>query len=137
MAHVTVPPMLLATRRAVALLVTHSLVVIVEADRVLLITGLEPTRRCTLLLIIGSAVSAAALRLLLVVTVTVARLLLLLLLLLLLIAVATNIETSSQTQPSDAFCGVYNRVKNYLNNEPARTCTFITVGYYGGKCECK
>lgn len=53
------------------------------------------------------------------------------------IAVATNIETSSQTQPSDAFCGIYNRVKNYLNDEPAQTCTFVTSGYYGGKCECK
>jgi len=53
------------------------------------------------------------------------------------IAVATNIETSSQTQPSDAFCRVYNRVKNFLTNEPVQACAYKTDGYYGGECSCK
>lgn len=53
------------------------------------------------------------------------------------IAIGTNIETASQTQPSDAFCGVYNRVKNYLLQERVETCTYSTAGYYGGQCKCK
>jgi len=53
------------------------------------------------------------------------------------ISVASNIETGSQTQPSDAFCGVYNRVKDYLQGASPRTCTYSTAGYYGGKCKCK
>ena len=52
------------------------------------------------------------------------------------VAIATNIETPSQTQPSDAYCGVYNRVKNFLNAEPAQTCTYSTSSFYGGKCSC-
>lgn len=52
------------------------------------------------------------------------------------IAVATNIETPSQTQPSDAFCRLYNRVKDYMQDQPARKCTYTTEGYYGGLCKC-
>eukprot|EP00929_Paragymnodinium_shiwhaense_P087667 TRINITY_DN4780_c0_g1_i2.p1 TRINITY_DN4780_c0_g1~~TRINITY_DN4780_c0_g1_i2.p1 ORF type:complete len:445 (-),score=70.57 TRINITY_DN4780_c0_g1_i2:423-1757(-) len=52
------------------------------------------------------------------------------------IAIATNIETQTQTQPSSAFCGVFNRVKNYLLKEPVQKCTFKASGYYGGKCSC-
>lgn len=53
------------------------------------------------------------------------------------IAVASDIETSLQTQPSDAFCRVYNRVKNYMKGEPVQSCEWKTTGYYGGKCVCK
>lgn len=53
------------------------------------------------------------------------------------IAVATNIETQSQTQPADAFCHIYNRVKNYLLKETVETCEYKTFSYYGGKCSCK
>merc|ERR1712226_859855 len=52
------------------------------------------------------------------------------------IAVATNIETPTQTQPSDGFCRAYNRVKNYLKHEPVETCTYRTLSYYGGVCKC-
>ena len=53
------------------------------------------------------------------------------------IAVASNIETLLQTQPSDTFCGVFNRVKNFMNQEPIETCTYTTGSFYGGKCTCK
>ena len=53
------------------------------------------------------------------------------------VAVASNIETPEQLQPSDAFCGVFNRAKNFLNGEKVQTCTFSASGYYGGKCSCK
>jgi len=52
------------------------------------------------------------------------------------IAIASNIETSTQTQPSAAFCAVYNRVRNYLLNEEPQVCTYVTEGYYGGTCTC-
>ena len=52
------------------------------------------------------------------------------------IAVASNIETPEQLQPSDAFCRVFNRAKNFLNGESVQTCTFEASGYYGGKCSC-
>jgi D-alanyl-D-alanine carboxypeptidase len=53
------------------------------------------------------------------------------------IAIATNIETPQQTQPADAFCGVFNRVKNFLLNQTVESCTYSTSGFYGGKCTCK
>lgn len=53
------------------------------------------------------------------------------------IAVASNIETLEQTQPADTYCGVYNRVKNYLLQERVQTCVYDTSGYYGGTCKCK
>jgi len=52
------------------------------------------------------------------------------------IAIATNIETETQTQPSDAFCGVYNRVKNYILDESVQKCTYTTDHYYSGTCAC-
>lgn len=52
------------------------------------------------------------------------------------IAIATNIETSDQEQPADAFCHIYNRVKNFLLQEKIAKCEYKTSGYYGGKCEC-
>jgi hypothetical protein len=52
------------------------------------------------------------------------------------IAVGTNIETMDQTQPADAFCHVYNRVKNHILKEKIQTCTYKVSGYYGGKCVC-
>merc|ERR1712166_912912 len=48
------------------------------------------------------------------------------------IAVASNIETAQQLQPADAFCGVFNRVKNYMRGGKVQTCTYDTSGYYGG-----
>ena len=53
------------------------------------------------------------------------------------IAIGTNIETATQTQPADAFCRVYNRVKNHLLKEDVQTCTYVVKGYYGGQCECQ
>jgi len=53
------------------------------------------------------------------------------------IGIASNIETQSQTQPSEVFCGVYNRVKNYLLGEAVQMCTYTTKGYYSGQCSCK
>jgi CubicO group peptidase (beta-lactamase class C family) len=52
------------------------------------------------------------------------------------IAIATNIETQTQLQPSSAFCSIYNRVKNYLLKERVHHCKYIPFGYYGGKCIC-
>merc|ERR1712228_732752 len=52
------------------------------------------------------------------------------------VAIATNIETMTQTQPSDAFCHVFNRIKNFLRQEPVATCTYKRYGYYAGRCEC-
>lgn len=52
------------------------------------------------------------------------------------IAIATNIETPSQTQPSDAFCHVFNRVKNYIEAKPAERCVWTTRSYYQGSCRC-
>jgi len=53
------------------------------------------------------------------------------------IAVATNIETAQQLQPSDAFCRVFNRAKNFLNSETVQSCSYSAGSYYGGKCSCK
>lgn len=53
------------------------------------------------------------------------------------IAVATNIETRTQTQPSDAYCHAFNRVKNFILNEPVQQCTWTVSSYFGGKCECE
>jgi len=52
------------------------------------------------------------------------------------IAIATNIESETQTQPSDAFCHVFNRIKNFLLGEPVETCSYESYGYYGGVCNC-
>jgi len=52
------------------------------------------------------------------------------------IAIATNIETSDQEQPADAYCHIYNRVKNFLLQQPVAKCEYKTNGYYGGKCVC-
>jgi len=53
------------------------------------------------------------------------------------LSIATNIETGSQTQPADAFCGVYNRIRNYMQGGSVENCAYATSGYYGGKCKCK
>jgi len=52
------------------------------------------------------------------------------------IAIATNIESTTQTQPSDAFCHVFNRIKNHLTGGPVETCSYKSSGYYGGVCTC-
>ena len=53
------------------------------------------------------------------------------------LAVATNVETDYQAQPSDAFCLAYNKVKQLLLGQPAEAanCSYIADGYYG-KCVC-
>ena len=53
------------------------------------------------------------------------------------VAVATNVETDYQAQPSDAFCLAYNKVKQLLLGQPAdaANCTYVADGYYG-RCVC-
>jgi hypothetical protein len=51
------------------------------------------------------------------------------------IAVASNIETSHQAQPSALLCKVYNRIKNWLLDEPVDDCEYAASGYFG-KCSC-
>jgi len=53
------------------------------------------------------------------------------------VSIASSIETMDQTQPADAYCGVFNRVKNFMLKEPVEICTYQTSGYYGGQCVCK
>lgn len=51
------------------------------------------------------------------------------------LALATNIETDDQVQPSDAYCLAFNAVAGAMLNQNI-TCTFKTGGYYGGSCNC-
>ena len=51
------------------------------------------------------------------------------------IAVATNVESDFQAQPSDAFCGAYNAVLEILTGAPDGNCSYLASGYYGG-CVC-
>jgi CubicO group peptidase (beta-lactamase class C family) len=51
------------------------------------------------------------------------------------LAIATNIETDDQVQPSDAVCFVYNAVASAMLNQKI-TCTFEPRGYFGGTCTC-
>merc|ERR1712118_396273 len=50
-------------------------------------------------------------------------------------AIATNIETNNQVQPSDTFCFAYNAALGALTNSTIR-CTFKPKSYYGGACTC-
>ena len=52
------------------------------------------------------------------------------------LAVASNIETDDQVQPSDVACLAYNVVLAAIKNWTQPTCKFVTSGYYGGKCDC-
>lgn len=51
------------------------------------------------------------------------------------VAVASNMENDDQIHPADAFCSVYNEVKNRLTGERTK-CKFIPGGYYTGGCKC-
>lgn len=51
------------------------------------------------------------------------------------LAIATNIETDNQVQPSDTFCLSYNSVASILLGKKFE-CTFEPRGYYGGQCNC-
>ena len=53
------------------------------------------------------------------------------------LAVASNIETDKQVQPSDVSCHAYNAVLAALRNEPELACTYVPTGYFGGKCNCR
>lgn len=52
------------------------------------------------------------------------------------IAVASNIETDSQVQPSDVVCIAYNAILATLSNSTEPSCAFNHSGYYGGVCDC-
>jgi CubicO group peptidase (beta-lactamase class C family) len=51
------------------------------------------------------------------------------------LAIATNIETDDQVQPSDTMCFVYNAIAASVLDQNI-TCTFEPHGYYGGACKC-
>jgi len=51
-------------------------------------------------------------------------------------AVATNIETDQQPQPSEALCYAYNGALGVLHGH-AISCTFSTSGFFGGTCKCQ
>ena len=50
-------------------------------------------------------------------------------------AVASNIESNSQTQPKDALCFAYNAVAGLLLQKDIH-CTFHKSSYYGSGCNC-
>lgn len=50
-------------------------------------------------------------------------------------AIATNIETNTQTQPKDALCFAYNGVASLILNQDIQ-CTFKKSSYYGSGCNC-
>eukprot|EP00931_Biecheleriopsis_adriatica_P121813 TRINITY_DN9687_c0_g1_i1.p1 TRINITY_DN9687_c0_g1~~TRINITY_DN9687_c0_g1_i1.p1 ORF type:complete len:442 (-),score=86.60 TRINITY_DN9687_c0_g1_i1:21-1346(-) len=50
--------------------------------------------------------------------------------------IATNIETNTQSQPSDTFCLAYNAVAGAMLGKTFE-CSFESAGYYGGRCTCK
>jgi CubicO group peptidase (beta-lactamase class C family) len=52
------------------------------------------------------------------------------------IAVASNIETDSQDQPSDAMCFAYNAVLAAMRGVPEPPCTFGKRSFYGSSCQC-
>lgn len=51
------------------------------------------------------------------------------------LAVATNMETDEQVQPSDTICFAYNAIAGAMLGQNI-TCTFQMKGYYGGVCKC-
>lgn len=52
------------------------------------------------------------------------------------IAIASNIETDSQDQPSDTMCFAYNAVLAAVRGVPEPQCTFGKRSFYGGSCQC-
>ena len=52
------------------------------------------------------------------------------------IAIATSIETDTQTQPSDTACLAYNAVLAALTNSTEPKCEYVTGSYYYGVCTC-
>lgn len=51
------------------------------------------------------------------------------------LAVATNMETNSQTQPKDVLCFAYNAVASVLLDRNI-SCTFGAASYYASGCNC-
>jgi CubicO group peptidase (beta-lactamase class C family) len=51
------------------------------------------------------------------------------------LAVATNIETNTQTQPKDALCFAYNRIAGLMLQQDIK-CTYASSSYYGSGCNC-
>lgn len=51
------------------------------------------------------------------------------------LAIATNIETDNQVQPSDTICFAYNAIAGAMLGKNI-SCTFQAGGYYGGACKC-
>lgn len=52
------------------------------------------------------------------------------------IAIASNIETDAQIQPSDTLCFVYNALLAAVRGVPEPKCAFTKRSYFGGSCEC-
>ena len=52
------------------------------------------------------------------------------------LAVASNIETDNQVQPTDVACHAYHAVLAALYGWPEPTCTYTPNGYFGGTCDC-
>merc|ERR1712137_1494446 len=50
-------------------------------------------------------------------------------------AIASNIETSSQVQPTDTACFAYNAIAGLMLGQESH-CTFVDKGYWGGGCKC-
>mmetsp|Transcript_31956 Transcript_31956/g.38629 ORF Transcript_31956/g.38629 Transcript_31956/m.38629 type:complete len:460 (-) Transcript_31956:39-1418(-) len=53
------------------------------------------------------------------------------------LAIATNIETNYQSQPSDTLCFAFNNMMNIVQDKPLPTCVFNQSSYYGSSCQCK
>ena len=51
------------------------------------------------------------------------------------LAVATNLETNTQTQPKDALCFSYNAIAGMMVGQDIK-CTFAHSSYYGSGCNC-
>jgi CubicO group peptidase (beta-lactamase class C family) len=52
------------------------------------------------------------------------------------IAIASNIETDSQAQPSDTMCFAYNAVLAAVRGVPEPKCVYGERSFYGGRCQC-
>ena len=52
------------------------------------------------------------------------------------IAVASNIETNFQAQPSAGLCFAFSKVLAVLNGTPVPACTYTVGSYYSSGCNC-
>ena len=53
------------------------------------------------------------------------------------LAVGTNGETTSQAQPSDATCRVYQALRARAKGAPPPQCRFESQGHFFGRCACQ